>query len=347
MIKDIIGNKAALVFQQPVIAIDEFPPSGSQRYYFRLHFQNPIDGEFTLIATYNENLQENKLFLAYTQHFQKQKVAVPKVYPTDNEKIYFQEDLGDTTLLMHIQTFDKENYNEALFPFYRKALSDLAYIQTIGGKNLDFSLAKTHIHFDKTAMNWDLNYFKYWFILPSRIEYDEYALEQDFKYFLSNIPEKGNDYLLFRDFQARNIMLKQNTESPFPKFYYIDYQGAKKGPLHYDVASLLYQAKANLAQNTRDLLFDEYVKSVQAYIDIPNIDQFYKEYDYSVLLRLLQVLGSYGFRGFYEQKPHFLSSIPYGLLNIQNMIYAKPALFDAMPQLKSVLLKLIDKYLNK
>ena len=344
MIKTLVIEKAFEVFAQKPIHIESFPPSGSQRQYFRLHFDSSIAGDKTIIATYNENLKENQLFLAYTQHLQQYKIAVPKVYISSNNYIYFQEDLGNTTLLMHIETFDKEQYNQLLFPYYQKALSDLAYMQTVAGKNLDFALSSAHPTFDKMAMNWDLNYFKYWFLLPARIQYDEYALEKDFQYFLSNFDDKGNDYFLFRDFQARNIMVKTNAELPFPKLYYIDYQGAKKGPLHYDVASLLYQAKANLAQETRDLLFDEYVKSVQAYIDIPDMEKFYKSYDYAVLLRLLQVLGSYGFRGFYEQKPHFLSSIPYAVQNIKNMIAQKPKIFDKMPQLRQILLKIIEQY---
>jgi len=321
--------------------ITAFAPSGSQRRYFRLHFDQDIaENARTVIAAYNENVAENQLFIAYTQHFLQQGVRVPQIFHVShNEKLYFQQDLGNTTLLEQLQSLDKANYNQLLTPYYEAALSDLAFIQTVAGKNLDFSRANTHTRFDATVMGWDLSYFKYWFVMPSLVQYDEYKLEQDFQYFLGLLSQNKADYFLFRDFQARNIMISPANPA---QLYYIDYQGARQGALQYDVASLLYQAKADLAQPTRDKLFEYYLEALQNHIRIDDVAQFRADYDNFVLLRLLQVLGSYGYRGFYERKPHFLSSIPYALQNIEQLMARRSDLFAAMPQLSAVLRQLIN-----
>lgn len=336
-----ISTHAAAHFGIAPQDITAFAPSGSQRRYFRLHFDRDIaENTRTIIAAYNENIAENQLFIAYTQHFLALGVQVPNILHIDGGgKLYFQQDLGDTTLLQQLQSLDKANYNELLTPYYQAALSDLAFIQTVAGKNLDFSRANTHTRFDATVMGWDLSYFKYWFVMPSLVQYDEYKLEQDFQYFLGLLSQNKADYFLFRDFQARNIMISPANPA---QLYYIDYQGARQGALQYDVASLLYQAKADLAQATRDKLFDYYVEALQNHIRIDDVAQFRADYDNFVLLRLLQVLGSYGYRGFYERKPHFLSSIPYALTNIEQLMARRTDLFAAMPQLSAVLRQLIN-----
>lgn len=336
--------------------IDALPASGSQRRYFRLHFAQNINknsdkNDYSLIAAYNENIAENQLFIAYTNHFLTQKVAVPEIsYISANKKLYFQQDLGDISLLSYLDSLDNPKNHaraDAVALYYPKALSDLAFIQCNAGKNLDFSLANTHTKFDKIVMNWDLSYFKYWFLMPSRITYDEYRLEQDFQYFLSQLNAADTDFFLFRDFQARNIMLKPKDNQPDSfDLYYIDYQGARQGALSYDVASLLYQAKANLSPIERAELFEHYLLAIAEQPYSPDTDLLRAEYPNYVLLRLLQVLGSYGFRGFYERKPHFLSSIPYALRNIEQLMQTRASLFAAMPELSSVLARIIERFLH-
>jgi aminoglycoside/choline kinase family phosphotransferase len=338
---------------QPPTAIDTLPASGSQRRYFRLHFAENINknsdkNAHSLIAAYNENIAENQLFIAYTNHFLAQKIAVPTVlYVSPDKKLYFQQDLGDISLLSYLDSLENTARNEAVDTYYKKALTDLAFIQCNAGKSLDFSLANTHTQFDKVVMGWDLSYFKYWFLMPSRITYDEYRLEQDFQHFLSQLNASNTDFFLFRDFQARNIMLKPQENQP-DKFdlYYIDYQGARQGALSYDVASLLYQAKANLSDTQRSDLFEHYLSAVAALPNSPNTADLRAEYPNYVLLRLLQVLGSYGFRGFYERKPHFLSSIPYALRNIEQLMQTRAGLFAAMPELSGVLTRIIERFLH-
>lgn len=334
-------------------AIDSLPASGSQRRYFRLHFaknisENSNKNEYSLIAAYNENIAENQLFIAYTNHFLAQKIAVPMVrHISPDKKLYFQQDLGDISLLSYLDSLENTARNTAIDSYYKKALTDLAFIQCNAGKNLDFSLANTHTNFDKVVMNWDLSYFKYWFLMPSRITYDEYRLEQDFQYFLQQLDGADTDFFLFRDFQARNIMLKPKDNEPDSfDLYYIDYQGARQGALSYDVASLLYQAKANLSDNQRENLFEHYLSAVAALPNSPKIADLRAEYPNYVLLRLLQVLGSYGFRGFYERKPHFLASIPYALCNIEQLMQTRASLFAAMPELSSVLSRIIERFLH-
>lgn len=307
------------------------PASGSQRQYFRLSAPN----QKTAIGVYNPNAVENATFVAYSRHFLSHKVRVPQIYAVDEAAGgYLQQDLGNTSLLDYVLS---QPSDENIKYAYQQALEKLAFMQLYAGVDLDFSVSGSYHHFDKEVMGWDLNYFKYWLLLPSKIAFDEYKLALDFNRLLAQLEEANQAYFLFRDFQARNIMIYQN------ELYFIDYQGAKQGALQYDVASLLYQAKANLSAKMRADLLDYYLKVVAGYITIDELE-FRQQYDRYVLLRLLQVLGSYGYRGFYEQKPHFLSSLPFALENLRQMQQEKSYLFAQLPELSRVISLLGAKY---
>jgi aminoglycoside/choline kinase family phosphotransferase len=318
-------------YQISAIKIETLPASGSQRQYFRLS-----NGQKTAIGVYNLNAVENKTFIAYSRHFKHHGVKVPEIYAVDEANFgYLQQDLGNTSLLDFVMA--QQNNPKEIEYAYQKALSQLAYMQLYAGVDLDFSVAGAYHHFDKTVMGWDLNYFKYWLLMPSKISFDEYKLELDFQKLVSQLEQANQAYFLFRDFQSRNIMIYENN------LYFIDYQGAKQGALQYDVASLLYQSKANLSADLREKLLSFYIQQANKYVHFEELE-FRQQYERYVLLRLLQVLGSYGYRGFYEQKPHFISSLPFALSNLKHIQQQKSYLFAQLPQLNAVLSALIDKF---
>jgi len=290
--------------------IEKLPPAGSDRMYFRVSVNNT-----TQIATYGENLKENKTFAYFCKHFSEKGLAVPKLYCEAGE-VYLQEDLGAVSLL---DILEKEGYSKNVFELYKQSLANLARLQVYGHNGLDYSQCLTNMEFGKQAIMADLLYFKYYFLDTLRKPYDKQKLIDEFEHFSGWLADKGLRYFMFRDFQSRNIMV--TTEGP--KF--IDFQGGMMGAPQYDAASLLWQAKANLPEQWKNDLFDHYV---HVFFELINADddtsQFRTHYEGYVLIRLLQVLGAYGFRGLFERKAHFLTSIPLALKNLKNFLLQHP-----------------------
>ncbi len=282
-------------------------PSGGNRMYYRLQ-----NGDRTAIGTYGSNIRENKAFLYLSRHFHQMGLPVPEIYAQQTgHSIYLQEDLGATTLYSYL--LEKGDYfPDYLVRIYQRVLEELAKLQILGGEDLDYSNCFPKPVFDKESMFWDLNYFKYHFILPSGLNYDEAALEKDFHHLADFLLAAEHQYFMCRDFQSRNIMVRNSQ--PF----FIDYQGGRKGALQYDVASLLFQAKANIPPDIREQLFDHYLRAAGEHLPIDPAT-FREGYYGFVLMRCVQVLGAYGFRGLYERKEHFLQSIPFALRNFQWM----------------------------
>ncbi len=314
---------------EPVANLQALPPSGSDRNYFRISSAN-----HSAIGAYNANRKENETFIYFSNHFLSKNIPVPKIYAQDLDKhIYLMEDLGNTTLLQYAQKVRiNEDFPDELLSIYKKAIEQLVAIQIQGHEGLDYSQCYTKQSFDKQSILWDLNYFKYYFLKLAKIPFDEQALEDDFHRFANYLLEAESNYFLFRDFQARNVMLKDD------KVYFIDYQGGRKGALQYDLAALLYQAKANIPHAVREKLLEYYLDVLTQHIDIER-DSFKKHYYAYVLIRSIQVLGAYGFRGFFERKAHFLSSIPYAINNLKWLLETLhlpielPALWTALEQL--------------
>ena len=315
MDKTNIENKLSALFeqwsgQQPT-QISALPVSGSDRRYFRLTQES-----FSAIGVYNANLKENKAFLQFTGAFQQVGLKVPKVYSSDlAEEFYLLEDLGDLTLLQALEQARSAEPLSMEFPpqildYYRDAHHKLVLLQIEGAKKINFDYCYPTALFNKQSMLWDCNQFKYWYLQPTQCLYDELALETDFHTLCAYLSKADGDYFMFRDFQARNIMVHEN------ELYFIDYQGGRKGPLQYDVASLLFQAKAQIPNALREELLAHYIKAVKTYIDIDE-SSFRSFYYGFVLIRCMQVLGAYGFKGYYQQKAHFLKSIPYELENLK------------------------------
>ena len=295
---------------KPASTIDVLPQSGSERRYFRIHTQ---DGN-TLLATHGANIKENETFLYFSGHFFKKQLPVPEIFSVaDDQMIYLQQDFGDVSLSSRL---DKEGHVPAIYDLFKKSLQDLVLLQVKGHAGLDYKKCLTNKEFGKQAILADLLYFKYYFLDALRKPYDKQKLLDDFDALSSYITRTEYKYFMFRDFQSRNIMIKPDGSLGF-----IDYQGGMKGAPQYDVASLLWQAKANLSDEWKNNLLNEYMnyfeETIKAEIDR---DIFKTQYNGYVLLRLLQVLGAYGFRGLFERKAHFLTSIPLALRNLKSFL---------------------------
>jgi aminoglycoside/choline kinase family phosphotransferase len=289
----------------PITSMEKLPQSGSNRVYFRIRTTN---GSY--IATYNDNVRENRTFVYYSRHFRGHGCPVPTIFAINEEyTIYLQEDFGDTSLLNELE---KQGHNDGVYAFFRQSLEQLARLQILGDQELDYNWAITSREFGKQAILSDLLYFKYYFLDTLQIPYDKERLIDDFEALSTYLTHVDHKYFMFRDFQSRNIMLRED------KVHFIDYQGGMKGALQYDVASLLWQAKAELSDQWKDSLLDFYMDQVETILD-NKIDRvrFVSQYNGYVLIRLLQVLGAYGFRGLFERKAHFLTSIPLALQNFR------------------------------
>jgi aminoglycoside/choline kinase family phosphotransferase len=274
--------------------------------------------------------EENAAFLNFSKHFRKHGLPVPEIYAEDLDAgAYLEEDFGDTSLFEFLsKSRNGENIAPAAGEAYRKVVAVLPRFQIEAGRDLDYSVCYPRRSFDRQSIAWDLNYFKYYFLRLAGIPFNEQALEDDFDALTNFLLSADHDYFLYRDFQSRNIMLRDNQ--PF----FLDYQGGRKGALQYDIASLLYDAKADLPPELRQQLLDLYIQRLGDFIKIEREDFLRYFYAY-VYVRILQALGAYGFRGFYERKAHFLQSVPYALKNLRWLLHnvklpiALPTLMEA------------------
>lgn len=307
-IKNIFQNWSGEIAEN----IKALPPSGSDRQYYRVSGKTK-----TAIAVFNPNEAENQTFILFTNHFKSKGIRVPEIYGEDLKNgVYLQQDLGDLSLYQHLlATRNGNELTAELLNLYQKSVEELAKIQILGHQGLDYENWCFQItEFDKQAMIWDLNYFKYYFLKISGLDFDEVKLEADFQRLTNYLSRANREAFMFRDFQARNIMLFENEP------YLIDYQGGRRGAMPYDLASLLTQAQADIPFETRDFLLNHYLKTAteltQNSVMPFNAAAFKRTYYPFALMRVIQVLGAYGFRGLYEKKPHFLSSIPFAMKNV-------------------------------
>jgi aminoglycoside/choline kinase family phosphotransferase len=294
-------------FKKDAINYDPLPPSGSYREYYRIK-----SNEHSAIGVYNNDRKENEAFISFTKQFLSNKLKVPQLYRENlNENIYLLEDLGDETLFSKIVSLRKENNKEErIVDIYKTVLMELPKFQIEAAKEFDYSRCYPRKEFDRQSMLWDLSYFKYYFLKLAKISFNEQLIEDDFQIFTDFLLSADSKYFLYRDFQSRNVMLKD--EKP----YFIDYQGGRRGPLQYDVASILFDAKAELTFEMRTELLNFYTSLIKNKHGLDKYDfiEYYKPF---ILIRILQAMGAYGFRGFYERKSHFLKSIPPALKNME------------------------------
>ena len=260
--------------------------------------------------------EENVAFLEFSRHFRKHGLPVPEIYAEDLDRgAYLEEDLGDTTLFEFLsKNRDGANITAPVVEVYRKVVAVLPRFQVEAGRDLNYSASYPCASFDRQSIAWDLNYFKYYFLRLAAIPFNEQGLENDFSRLADFLLSAPRDYFLYRDFQSRNVMLRDGQ--PF----FVDYQGGRKGALQYDIASLLFDAKADLPPELRQDLLDAYLDRLSEFLDLDR-DAFLHFYYAYVYVRLLQALGAYGFRGFYERKTHFLQSVPYALKNLRWLLH--------------------------
>jgi aminoglycoside/choline kinase family phosphotransferase len=314
-------------FHSPVVRVQPLQGAlgGSGRRIIRLTGEN-----VTAVGILYDVREENLAFLEFSRHFHKHGLPVPEIYAEDlDHGAYLEEDLGDTSLF---EFLSKNRTGETIAPdvveAYRRAIATLPRFQVDAGRDLDYKVCYPRDSFDRQSIAWDLNYFKYYFLRLAGISFNEQALEDDFDRLTTFLLSARRDYFLYRDFQSRNIMLRHGQP------YFLDYQGGRKGALQYDVASLLYDAKADLPPELRQQLLDHYLNTLAGFGDV-NRDAFLEHYYAYVYIRIMQALGAYGFRGFYERKAHFLQSVPFALKNLRwlqhnvTLPVALPTLLDA------------------
>jgi len=286
--------------------------------------------KFSAIGIRYDVREENIAFLEFSRHFRRHGLPVPEIYAEDlNQGAYLEEDLGDTALFEFLsKNRDGAEVAPQVVEAYRKVVAVLPRFQIEAGRDLNYKRCYPRHSFDRQSIAWDLNYFKYYFLRLAGIPFSEQALEDDFARLTRFLLTADRDYFLYRDFQSRNVMLREGQ--PF----FLDYQGGRKGALQYDIASLLYDAKADLPPELRQQLLDHYLDRLAGFVDLQR-EAFMRHYYGYVYVRIMQALGAYGFRGFYERKPHFLQSVPYALKNVRWLLHnaelpiALPALMGA------------------
>ena len=307
------------------VSVDMLPQSGSERRYFRLHGKSG-----SVIGTYGANIPENNAFIYFSRHFKKINLAVPEIYAiSDDGAFYLQEDFGEVSLLNHLE---EKKFSDEVYALFKNSLTELARLQIKGDEGLDYNKCLTNKEFGKQAIMADLLYFKYYFLDALRKPYDKQKLIDDFEALSNYLTHTEYKFFMFRDFQSRNIMI---TKDAAPHF--IDYQGGMKGAPQYDVASMLWQARANLPEEWKQNLLEDYMDSFENFTGSP-VDRtvFRSQYNGYVLIRLLQVLGAYGFRGLFERKAQFLTSIPMALKNLKEFFNSQ-SVGIAVPEFKKVL----------
>jgi len=319
------------LFGDSVTIITPLPRSGSDRRYYRIHIDNK-----TIIGAFNANLEENEAFIGFTDHFRSKSLPVPEIFGYLPEKsVYYLQDLGDDNLYtwLHKKT-DIAPFDEDTMELYRKILDKLIMFQISGIDGLDLDLCYPHRSFDRQSMMWDMNYFKYMLLKLLAAPFNERRLEHDFDVLADYLLETGQDYFLYRDFQTANVMVVGNEP------WFIDYQGGRKGAPQYDVASMLYDAKIPMNDTDRESLLSYYIAN---FCDITKEDRlkFRGYYSGFSMIRVMQALGAFGFRGLYEQKPTFTDSIVPGV-KLLNRIINQAENHISLPELYTTIRSIPD-----
>ncbi len=320
--------------QEPALT-EKLPGAGSNREYYRFTSEK---GK-SVIGCIGTSQEENHAFIALARHFTKRKLPVPHVYAvSDDEMRYLQEDLGTNTLFDALKGGRDAGgrYNVKEKELLINTIRQLPNMQIRGARGLDFSVCYPQPEFNEEGIRFDLNYFKYCFLKATNLDFHELKLEANFRLMAKDLAADSDEGVppafLYRDFQARNVMLDKNGNP-----YFIDFQGGRKGPYYYDVASFLWQASARYSASLRKQLIKEYYEALKHYTEVPSFKRFNERLQLFVLFRTLQVLGAYGFRGYFERKAHFIQSIPPAIQNLRHIIgendFPYPYLIDLLKQL--------------
>jgi aminoglycoside/choline kinase family phosphotransferase len=321
----------------PPEVVTRLVPDGSQRQYYRL----AASGKASVIGAHGPDAEENRAFLAYSRALREAGLRVPQIHAADESLgIWLSEDLGDTTLfaaLTAARAQDSAEFPTAMLPVYERVVAELPRFQFLGARAVDFSYAYPRAAFDAQSMHWDLNYFKYHFLKLAHVPFNEQRLENDFERLVAHLLSTDTDYFLYRDFQSRNIMVRDGEP------WFLDYQGGRRGAAQYDLASLLYDAKADLPESVRAHLLERYLVAFEA--QGGERERFLSHYPGYILMRIMQAMGAYGYRGFYERKPRFLESVPYAARNVARLLDA--GLPVELPELESVFRHIVKTWATR
>lgn len=322
---------------EDVESITPLPKAGSTRKHYRIKGKTK-----SAIGTFNPEEKENVAFITFGRHFKRYNLLVPEIYSYELSKnIYLQEDLGDQSFYNLALGLRKgPELPSEIVILYKRILDQLPKFQIVAGKYFDYNACYPRSNYDHQSMFWDLNYFKYYFLKFAKIQFDEQRLEEDFYKLVDFLLQADSNFFMYRNFQSKNIIINEGQT------FFIDYQGGRKGPLQYDVASLLFEPKANIPIEMREELLNYYMQSVQQYIMVSK-DSFLKYYFEFALINTLQVMGVYGFQGFYEKNEYYLTSIPFAVENLKWIFENKMRNLD-LPELNKVIEKIIyNKELQK
>lgn len=319
------SDQAKLFFQnhfgQKATELITLAQSGSARINFRAE---NLYGKF--IITYNENIPENESFLYFSKVFSDLHLNTPTVFSvSDDRKMYIQQYLGNHTLS---DIITKDGLSENVKSLVKQTLRKLFELQNKTGGKIDFQKTFEYESYDELPVMHDLYYFKNFVADVLELQYHKSALLREFKKITGLVESLEPKGLMIRDFQARNIMVNDENEVSF-----IDYQSAMKGPLMYDVISFLFQAKANFPENFKNEMLEFYIR---LFNNNETKAALRNSVDPIRMMRFLQVLGAYGFRGLIQRKQHFTSSIEKGIENITDFAQKWENMQD-FPELKKVI----------
>ena len=313
------------------VRVEPIPGAGSNRKYVRFYAS---DGS-SVVGVIGTSRDENHAFIALANHFQLRQLPVPQVLAVSSDELrYLQTDLGTTSLFDAIKGGREAGgrYNQHEKELLRRTIRLLPEIQIRGARGLDFSQCYPQPEFDEESVHFDLNYFKYCFLKPVDLDFHELKLEANFRLMAKDLTAEQTDSFLYRDFQARNVMLGADGQP-----YFIDFQGGRRGPFYYDLASFLWQASARYPHKLRRELVYEYYNALKQFTEVPSSHHFVARLRLFVLFRLLQVLGAYGFRGYFERKQHFIDSIPPAIENMRELLASATLPYPYLTQLLSKL----------
>lgn len=330
-ILDIFATILKRFSDESILNISLLAQSGSSRKYYRITTNSK-----SFIGTEGSDLKENAAFLALAEHFLKKGVSVPRIYACSKDKRYYiQEDIGDQSLYQLLPESGL-NHSDELLAYYEKSIDLLLQVHTVGSQHLDYSMCYPASEFDALSIQWDLEYFKYYFLKLNDLSYDEHALQIELDSLRDQAASVPRNCFMIRDFQSRNIMLKDTMPT------LIDFQGGRLGPFQYDLVSLLWQAKANLPHSWKEKLKQRYIAGLMDSVNLDR-DSFDSQYWLYVLIRTMQVLGAYGLRGVVQGKTHFIESIPFAVANLDYLFSEKSDYLPDLPQVKQA----FKDYLNR
>ena len=338
-VSPLIAKLFSETFGHPPAEVARLAADGSQRVYLRL--SGAPQG--TVVGAHGADPEENRAFLSFSRAFRGIGLPVPEIYAArESEGVWLEEDLGDTTLFRAVSAARLEEpgggFPPSMIPIYGRVVELLPRFQIEGGRAVDYDVAYPRAAFDGQSMMWDLNYFKYHFLKLAGVPFREQRLENDFQRLTEHLLTAGTDHFLYRDFQSRNIMLRGGEP------WFIDYQGGRRGAPHYDIASLLYDAKAEIPDTVREQLLDQYVAALSRHVEV-DVPRFIQTYRGFVLIRIMQAMGAYGYRGFFERKSRFLESVPYAARNIAGLL--ERGLPIALPEVERVFAHIVKAWADR